>query len=98
MSLKEFQITYRKHSSWLTLIALDPEAIKDRLQTNIEEVKCRWKSFWKNWFITWKLDIYRRVRFTNHLDYFLETINGTEANGRKLGFITKKWVVNNYGL
>jgi uncharacterized protein YicC (UPF0701 family) len=27
---------------------------------------------------------------TNHLDYFLETINGTEANGRKLGFITQE--------
>jgi uncharacterized protein YicC (UPF0701 family) len=26
---------------------------------------------------------------TDHLD-FLETINGTEANGRKLGFITQE--------
>jgi uncharacterized protein YicC (UPF0701 family) len=34
-----------------------------------------------------KLDITEgKVRLTNHLDYFLETINGTEANGRKLGF------------
>jgi uncharacterized protein (TIGR00255 family) len=32
----------------------------------------------------------RKVRLTNHLDYFLETINGTEANGRKLGFITQE--------
>jgi uncharacterized protein YicC (UPF0701 family) len=31
-----------------------------------------------------------KVRLTNHLDYFLETINGTEANGRKLGFITQE--------
>jgi uncharacterized protein (TIGR00255 family) len=32
----------------------------------------------------------KKVRLTNHLDYFLETINGTEANGRKLGFITQE--------
>jgi uncharacterized protein YicC (UPF0701 family) len=31
------------------------------------------------------------VRLTNHLDYFFETLNGTVANGRKLGFITQKW-------
>ena len=31
-----------------------------------------------------------KVRLTNHLDYFLETIKGTEANGRKLGFITQE--------
>jgi uncharacterized protein (TIGR00255 family) len=38
-----------------------------------------------------KLDITEeKVRLTNHLDYFLETINGTEANGRKLGFITQE--------
>jgi uncharacterized protein YicC (UPF0701 family) len=28
-----------------------------------------------------KLDITEKVRLTNHLDYFLETIKGTEANG-----------------
>jgi tryptophanyl-tRNA synthetase len=30
------------------------------------------------------------VRLTNHLDYFFETLNGTVANGRKLGFITQE--------
>jgi uncharacterized protein YicC (UPF0701 family) len=29
------------------------------------------------------------VRLTNHLD-LLETLNGTVANGRKLGFITQE--------
>jgi hypothetical protein len=39
-----------------------------------------------------KLDITEeKVRLTNHLDYFLETLNGTVANGRKLGF-PRKWV------
>jgi uncharacterized protein (TIGR00255 family) len=37
-----------------------------------------------------KLYYWGKVRLTNHLDYFLETINGTEANGRKLGFITQE--------
>jgi hypothetical protein len=31
-----------------------------------------------------------KVRLGNHLNYFLETLNGTEANGRKLGFITQE--------
>lgn len=31
-----------------------------------------------------------KVRLGNHLDYFLETLNGLEANGRKLGFITQE--------
>lgn len=35
-----------------------------------------------------KLDVTEeRVRLTNHLNYFLETINQNDANGRKLGFI-----------
>jgi uncharacterized protein (TIGR00255 family) len=28
--------------------------------------------------------------FNKSPDYFLETLNGTEANGRKLGFITQE--------
>ena len=31
-----------------------------------------------------------QVRLENHLNYFLETLAGTEANGRKLGFITQE--------
>ena len=38
-----------------------------------------------------KMDITEeKVRLTTHLDYFLETIKGTDANGRKLGFITQE--------
>jgi uncharacterized protein YicC (UPF0701 family) len=34
---------------------------------------------------------------TNHLDYFLK-INGTEANGRNLVLLLKKWVeINTMG-
>lgn len=30
------------------------------------------------------------MRLTNHLDYFVETINAQEHSGRKLGFIAQE--------
>jgi len=78
-------------------LALDPErvqAIKERLQTAISELKVNVdENRFEQELIYYleKLDITEeRVRLTNHLDYFLETIEGTEANGRKLGFITQE--------
>lgn len=78
-------------------LALDPErmqAIKDRLQTAIEEMKVnvdenRFEQ--ELIFYLEKLDITEeKVRLSTHLDYFLETLNSSEANGRKLGFITQE--------
>ncbi|MEE1899053.1 YicC/YloC family endoribonuclease [Flavobacterium rakeshii] len=38
-----------------------------------------------------KMDITEeKVRLENHLNYFMETLAGKEANGRKLGFITQE--------
>src|SRR5690606_5456012 len=38
-----------------------------------------------------KMDITEeKVRLENHLNYFIETLAGSEANGRKLGFITQE--------
>ena len=78
-------------------LALDPErvkAIKDRLQIAIAELKVNVdENRFEQELIYYleKLDITEeKVRLTNHLDYFLETINGKEANGRKLGFITQE--------
>jgi len=78
-------------------LALDPErvqAIKERLQTAISELKVNVdENRFEQELIYYleKLDITEeKVRLTNHLDYFLETIDGTEANGRKLGFITQE--------
>jgi len=78
-------------------LALDPErvqAIKDRLQTAIAELKVNVdENRFEQELIYYleKLDITEeKVRLTNHLNYFLETINGKEANGRKLGFITQE--------
>lgn len=78
-------------------LALDPErvqAIKDRLHNAIAELKVNVdENRFEQELIYYleKLDITEeKVRLTNHLDYFLETINGNEANGRKLGFITQE--------
>ncbi|MBE0390630.1 hypothetical protein BJQ96_00453 [Flavobacterium sp. PL0002] len=95
---KEFQLRIGNIRQYMTeALALDPErvqAIKDRLQTAIDELKVNVDANrFEQELIYYleKLDITEeKVRLTNHLDYFLETINGTEANGRKLGFITQE--------
>ncbi len=99
MSLeKEFQLRIGNIRQYMNdALALDPErvqAIKDRLQTAISELKVNVdENRFEQELIYYleKLDITEeKVRLTNHLDYFLETIKGTEANGRKLGFITQE--------
>ena len=95
---KEFQLRIGNIRQYTNdALALDPErvqAIKDRLQTAIAELKVNVdENRFEQELIYYleKLDITEeKVRLTNHLDYFLETINGTEANGRKLGFITQE--------
>jgi len=94
----EFQLRIGNIRSYMNdALALDPErvqAIKDRLQTAISELKVNVdENRFEQELIYYleKLDITEeKVRLTNHLDYFLETINGKEANGRKLGFITQE--------
>ena len=99
MSLeKEFQLRIGNIRQYMNdALALDPErvqAIKDRLQTAISELQVNVdENRFEQELIYYleKLDITEeKVRLTNHLDYFLETIKGTEANGRKLGFITQE--------
>ena len=78
-------------------LALDPEriqAIKDRLFNAIAELKVNVdENRFEQELIYYleKLDITEeKVRLNNHLDYFLETINASQANGRKLGFIVQE--------
>ena len=95
---KEFQLRIGNIRQYMNdALALDSErvqAIKDRLQTAISELKVNVdENRFEQELIYYleKLDITEeKVRLTNHLDYFLETINGIEANGRKLGFITQE--------
>ncbi|WP_309609369.1 YicC/YloC family endoribonuclease [Flavobacterium sp.] len=95
---KEFSLRIANIREYLNqAIALDPERIqiiKDKLQTAIAELKVNIdENRFEQELIYYleKLDVTEeRVRLTNHLDYFLETITGNEANGRKLGFITQE--------
>ncbi|QOG91146.1 YicC family protein [Flavobacterium columnare] len=70
------------------------ETVKTRLRTALDELQV---SIDENRFeqeLIFYLEKYditeEKVRLGNHLNYFLETLNGTEANGRKLGFITQE--------
>jgi uncharacterized protein (TIGR00255 family) len=95
---KEFQLRIANIRQFMNeALALDPErvqTIKERLQTAIAELQVNVdENRFEQELIYYleKLDITEeKVRLTNHLDYFLDTIKGTEANGRKLGFITQE--------
>ena len=95
---KEFTLRIENIRSYMNqALALDPErvtAIKERLQTAIDELRVNVDTNrFEQELIYYleKLDITEeKVRLTNHLDYFLQTLNGSEANGRKLGFITQE--------
>jgi uncharacterized protein (TIGR00255 family) len=70
------------------------ETVKTRLRNALDELK---ENVDENRFeqeLIFYLDKYditeEKVRLENHLNYFIETIAGTEANGRKLGFITQE--------
>lgn len=70
------------------------ETIKTRLRTAIDEIKVTIDENRFEQELIFYLEKYditeEKVRLENHLNYFIETIAGTEANGRKLGFITQE--------
>lgn len=70
------------------------ETVKTRLRNALDELK---ENIDENRFeqeLIFYLEKYditeEKVRLENHLNYFIETIAGTESNGRKLGFITQE--------
>jgi uncharacterized protein (TIGR00255 family) len=78
-------------------VALDSERIetvKTRLRTAIDELKVNIDDNRFEQELIFYLEKYditeEKVRLENHLNYFIETIAGKEANGRKLGFITQE--------
>lgn len=95
---KEFQLRIANiRSNMYQALELDPERvqnIKTKLHHAITELKVTVdENRFEQELIYYleKLDISEeKVRLTNHLDYFLETINEPNANGRKLGFITQE--------
>ena len=77
--------------------ALDGERIatvKERLRNNLNELEVNVdENRFEQEVIYYleKMDITEeKVRLANHLNYFLETLSGSEANGRKLGFIAQE--------
>jgi uncharacterized protein (TIGR00255 family) len=70
------------------------ETVKTRLRTALDELKVNVDENRFEQELIFYLEKYditeEKVRLANHLNYFLETLNGTEANGRKLGFITQE--------
>ena len=94
----EFQMRIAKIRTLMNeAVAYDAErvaTVKTRLRTALEELKA---SVDENRFeqeLIFYLEKYditeEKVRLENHLNYFIETLSGIEANGRKLGFITQE--------
>ena len=77
-----------------SVIAMDPERIegvRERLRRGVEELK---ENVDENRFeqelvfYIEKFDITEeKVRLKNHLEYFVKTLNSSDSNGKKLGFI-----------
>ncbi|WP_333807608.1 YicC/YloC family endoribonuclease [Flavobacterium sp.] len=95
---KEFQLRIANINNLMNeAVSYDSERIetvKTRLRTALEELKVNVDENRFEQELIFYLEKYditeEKVRLGNHLNYFLETLNGTEANGRKLGFITQE--------
>jgi uncharacterized protein (TIGR00255 family) len=70
------------------------ETVKNKLRSALDELKVNVDENRFEQELIFYLEKYdvteEKVRLTNHLFYFLETIASHEANGRKLGFITQE--------
>lgn len=70
------------------------QTLKERFTKNLEELSSEYdQNRFEQELIYYleKLDITEeKVRLKNHCEYFLQTLNGEEFNGKKLGFITQE--------
>lgn len=95
---KEFENRIQKIKSLMQeAVSYDAErveTVKNRLRSSLEELQTAVDESRFEQELIFYLEKYditeEKVRLGNHLDYFLETLKGTEANGRKLGFITQE--------
>ncbi|RAK23772.1 uncharacterized protein (TIGR00255 family) [Flavobacterium aquaticum] len=95
---KEFQLRIANINNLMNeAVSYDAErveTVKTRLRTTLDELKVNVDENRFEQELIFYLEKYditeEKVRLGNHLNYFLETLNGTEANGRKLGFITQE--------
>lgn len=79
------------------VIAMDPERIegvRERLLKGVEELKDKYdENRFEQELVYYieKFDITEeKVRLKNHLNYFIESINSKDSNGKKLGFISQE--------
>ncbi len=79
------------------VITIDPERIagvKERLQKGIADIKEKVDENRFEQELVYYIEKYditeEKVRLNNHLDYFVETINSKDSNGKKLGFIAQE--------
>lgn len=76
------------------VIAMDPErveGVRERLQKGVEELREKYdENRFEQELVYYieKFDITEeKVRLKNHLNYFTESMNSKDSNGKKLGFI-----------
>ena len=79
------------------IITMDPERIqgvRERLQKGVAELKEKYdENRFEQELVYYieKFDITEeKVRLKNHLNYFTETLNSKDSNGKKLGFISQE--------
>lgn len=79
------------------VIKMDPERIegvRERLLKGVEELRDKYdENRFEQELVYYieKFDITEeKVRLTNHLNYFTESINSKDSNGKKLGFISQE--------
>ncbi|CEN52184.1 YicC/YloC family endoribonuclease [Capnocytophaga canimorsus] len=94
---KEFILRITNIQNLLVKVeTLDPERlvlIRERLEKAVAEMQNVDVNRFEQELIFYleKLDITEeKIRLKNHLDYFLETLQLSESNGRKLGFIAQE--------
>ena len=95
---KDFNIRIKNISELLTkVVAIDTDRIaivKDRLRKAVEDLK---EAVDENRFeqeLIYYLEKYditeEKVRLKNHLNYFNETLDSSDSNGKKIGFICQE--------
>jgi len=79
------------------VIAMDPariEGVRERLLKGVEELKDKYdENRFEQELVYYieKFDITEeKVRLKNHLNYFIESIDSIDSNGKKLGFISQE--------
>ena len=79
------------------VIKIDPErveGVKERLQKGIADLKEKVDENRFEQELVYYIEKYditeEKVRLNNHINYFIETINSKDSNGKKLGFIAQE--------